>query len=48
MRHDYYYYNKEELLRDPKIPLIVMDDNHRFYLPGWSGWPVSIFCGHGQ
>lgn len=27
MRHDYYYYNKEELLRDPKIQLIVMDDN---------------------
>ena len=25
--HDYYYYNKEELLRNPKIPLIVMEDN---------------------
>ncbi len=27
MRHDYYYYNKEELLKAPKIPLIVMEDN---------------------
>ena len=26
MHHDYYYYNKEELLRNPKIPLIVMED----------------------
>lgn len=25
--HDYYYYNKEELLKAPKIPLIVMEDN---------------------
>ena len=25
--HDYYYYTKEELLKDPKIPLIVMEDN---------------------
>ena len=31
MRHDYYYYNKEELLRDPKIPLIVMDDNQQVF-----------------
>ena len=27
MRHDYYYYNKEELLKAPRIPLIVMEDN---------------------
>lgn len=27
MHHDYYYYNKEELLQNPKIPLIVMEDN---------------------
>ena len=27
MKHDYYYYNKEEMLRAPKIPLIVMKDN---------------------
>jgi glucosamine-6-phosphate deaminase len=26
-RHDYYYYNKEELLKAPRIPLIVMEDN---------------------
>ena len=25
--HDYYYFTKEELLRAPKIPLIVMEDN---------------------
>lgn len=27
MKHDYYYYNKEEMLSAPKIPLIVMKDN---------------------
>lgn len=27
MQHDYYYYTKEELLKSPKIPLIVMEDN---------------------
>ncbi len=27
MQHDYYYYSKEELLKSPKIPLIVMEDN---------------------
>lgn len=25
--HEYYYYNKEQLLESPKIPLIVMEDN---------------------
>lgn len=25
--HEYYYYSKEELLKNPKIPLIVMEDN---------------------
>jgi glucosamine-6-phosphate deaminase len=27
MKHDFYYYNKEELLKNPKLPLVVMDDN---------------------
>ena len=27
MQHDYYYYNKEQLLKSPKIPLVVMEDN---------------------
>ncbi len=27
MQHAYYYYNKEELLKAPKIPLVVMADN---------------------
>ena len=27
MHHDYFYYNKEQLLENPKIPLIVMEDN---------------------
>lgn len=27
MRHDYYYYTKEELLESPKIPVVVMEDN---------------------
>ncbi|MDD6056749.1 MAG: glucosamine-6-phosphate isomerase [Clostridiales bacterium] len=27
MKHDYYYYSKEELLKAPKIPVIVMQDN---------------------
>lgn len=27
MKHDYYYYTKEELLNAPKLPLIVMEDN---------------------
>ena len=72
MRHEYYYYNKEELLKNPKIPLIVMEDNpavfrsmaeemveeikrkkcswreNGIYLPGWTGWPVSLFCRNGQ
>ena len=25
--HEYYYYNKEQLLASPKIPLVVMEDN---------------------
>ena len=29
--HDYYYYTKEELLRAPKIPLIVMEDNQTVF-----------------
>ena len=24
MHHDYYYYNKEQLLSAPKIPMVVM------------------------
>ena len=31
MQHDYYYYNKEQLLKSPKIPLIVMEDNHTVF-----------------
>ena len=27
MKHEYYYYNKEELLKAPKLPIVVMDDN---------------------
>lgn len=27
MRHDFYYYSKEELIASPKIPIIVMEDN---------------------
>ena len=26
MHHDYYYYNKEQLLASPKIPMVVMED----------------------
>lgn len=26
MHHDYYYFNKEQLLASPKIPLVVMED----------------------
>ena len=26
MRHEYYYYNKEQLLANPKIPMVVMED----------------------
>ena len=29
--HDYYYYTKEELLKNPKIPLIVMEDNAKVF-----------------
>lgn len=27
MRHEYYYYNKEQLLAAPKLPITVMADN---------------------
>ncbi len=27
MRHEYYYYNKEQLLAEPKLPIAVMEDN---------------------
>ena len=26
MHHEYYYYNKEQLLASPKIPMVVMED----------------------
>ena len=26
MHHEYYYYNKEQLLENPKIPMVVMED----------------------
>ena len=31
MFHDYYYYNREQLLAAPKIPLIVMEDNETVF-----------------
>jgi glucosamine-6-phosphate deaminase len=31
MKHAYYYYNKEELLKNPKIPLIIMEDNEQVF-----------------
>ena len=27
MRHEYYYYNREQLLAAPKLPITVMADN---------------------
>ena len=27
MRHEYYYYNREELLKDPKLPIQILPDN---------------------
>ena len=27
MRHEYYYYNREELLKDPKLPIQILEDN---------------------
>ena len=27
MRHDYYYYSKEQLLAAPRLPITVMEDN---------------------
>lgn len=31
MHHNYYYYNKEELLKDPKLPLIVRENNETVF-----------------
>lgn len=31
MFHEYYYYDKEELLKKPKLPLIVMEDNETVF-----------------
>ena len=31
MRHEYNYYNKGELMKAPKIPLIVMEDNQAVF-----------------
>lgn len=31
MIHDYYYYNKEQLLKNPKIPIVTMDDNELIF-----------------
>ncbi|MFT4104473.1 MAG: glucosamine-6-phosphate isomerase [Lacrimispora sp.] len=31
MYHNYYYYNKEELLKNPKIPLIVRENNEAVF-----------------
>ncbi len=31
MHHNYYYYNKEDLLKSPKIPLVVMENNNTVF-----------------
>ena len=31
MHHNYYYYNKEELLKNPKLPLIVRENNEAVF-----------------
>ena len=31
MRHEYYYYTKEELLNAPKLPLEVLQDNQAVF-----------------
>ena len=31
MRHEYYYYTKEELLKAPKLPLEVLQDNQAVF-----------------
>lgn len=31
MRHEYYYYTKDELLASPKIPLVVMENNEAVF-----------------
>ena len=31
MKHNYFYFNKEELLRDPKIPIYVMKDEQAVF-----------------
>lgn len=31
MYHNYYYYNKEELLKEPKLPLIVRENNEAVF-----------------
>lgn len=31
MKHEYYYYTKEELMKTPKIPIVVMEDNQTVF-----------------
>jgi glucosamine-6-phosphate deaminase len=31
MNHNYYYYNKEELLKNPKLPLVVRENNEAVF-----------------
>ena len=31
MRHEYYYYTKEELLKAPKLPIQVLEDNQAVF-----------------
>ena len=31
MRHDYYYYSKEQLLAAPRLPITVMEDDAAFF-----------------
>ena len=31
MRHDYYYYSREELLKAPKLPIEILSDNQAVF-----------------
>ena len=51
MYQDYYHYGKEELLKNPRLPLIVMEDNEtvfRSIAEEMSGRTISIFHPIGQ
>ena len=42
MFHDYYYYNREQLLAAPKIPLIVMEDNETVFAQWRTRWQMKF------